>query len=68
MGPLPHKTDVKKCFALERATNGRPYMEQSIHPVEIPYVFAVLFEAAKAKSALGMNRVRLSKNAEHFCV
>jgi hypothetical protein len=36
--------------------------------VEFPAVFAVLFEAAKAKSALCDNRVRLSKNAERFCV
>ena len=36
--------------------------------VENPCVFAVLFEAAKAKSALGMNRVRLAKTRERFCV
>jgi hypothetical protein len=38
-------------------------------PVELIAVFAVLFEAAKAKSALGDSRVRLSKNADAFlCV
>ncbi|MBQ8718937.1 MAG: hypothetical protein IJY66_06700, partial [Clostridia bacterium] len=38
-------------------------------PVEIPSVFAVLFEAAKAKFLLCNNRARLSKNAEAFlCV
>jgi hypothetical protein len=36
--------------------------------VEFPAVFAVLFEAAKAKFSLCNNRVRLSKNAERFCV
>ncbi|MBQ8719049.1 MAG: hypothetical protein IJY66_07270 [Clostridia bacterium] len=37
--------------------------------VENPAVFAVPFEAAKARSALGKNRVRLSKNADAFlCV
>ena len=36
-------------------------------PVELPTVFAVLFEAAKAKFSLCNNRVRLSKNAEHVC-
>ena len=66
MGPLPHMTDVKKCFALERATNGRPYKEKSFLPVEYPYVFAVLFEAAKAKFLLCKNRVCLAKNAERF--
>ena len=35
-------------------------------PVEHPYVFAVLFEAAKAKSAIGSNRVCLAKNATAF--
>jgi hypothetical protein len=53
---------------LERTRNARPYKEQSIHPVEIPYVFAVLFEAAKAKPALGISRVRLAKTRERFCV
>ena len=38
-------------------------------PTEIPSVFAVLFEAAKAKSALGSSRACLSKNATAFlCV
>ena len=37
-----------------------------IHPVETPSVFAVLFEAAKAKSALCDSRVCLAKNAERF--
>ena len=41
VGPLPHKFSII-CFALERTRNARPYKEQSIHPVEIPYVFAVL--------------------------
>ena len=34
--------------------------------VEIPYVFAVLFEAAKAKFLLCKNRVCLAKNAKAF--
>jgi hypothetical protein len=51
---------------LERATNGRPYKKKSLLSVEIPYVFAVLFEAAKAKFPQCNNRVCLAKNAERF--
>ena len=35
-------------------------------PVELPAVFAVLFEAAKAKPAVCENRVCLAKNATAF--
>ena len=45
-----------------------PYDRTAILPVEHPAVFAVLFEAAKAKFTLGSNRACLSKNAERFCV
>ncbi|MBR0443410.1 MAG: hypothetical protein IIX15_03630, partial [Clostridia bacterium] len=38
----------------------------SFLPVEHPAVFAVLFEAAKAKSALCPNRACLAKNAIAF--
>ena len=43
-----------------------PPVAPSFHylPVELPAVFAVLFEAAKAKFALCGNRVRLSKKRE----
>ena len=38
-------------------------------PVEIPLRFRRFFETAKAKSAFGSNRARLSKNAVAFlCV
>ena len=38
----------------------------SLLSVEFPAVFAVLFEAAKAKFAVCENRVCLAKNAERF--
>ena len=37
-------------------------------PVELTTVFAVLFEAAKARIALCNSRACLSKNAKRFCV
>jgi hypothetical protein len=46
---------------LGRTRNARPYKKKSILPVENPYVFAVLFEAAKAKFLLCSSRVRLAK-------
>jgi len=50
--------------------NAAPPLPSSFFlPVELPSVFAVLFEAAKAKSALCNSRVRLSKKrGSVFCV
>jgi hypothetical protein len=56
------------CFALERTVREACPYRFDVLSVENPVVFAVLFEAAKAKSALGSNRVRLAKTRERFCV
>jgi hypothetical protein len=51
-----------------RMTQGEECRIFAFLPVEIPSVFAVLFEAAKAKFPQCNNRVRLAKTRERFCV
>jgi len=53
--------------AQDDARGRKQHIPATFLPVEIPSVFAVLFEAAKAKFFLCNSRVRLSKNTERVC-
>ena len=59
----PYRFDV---LSVENPVVCAVLPSSSFLPVEHPAVFAVLFEAAKAKSALGSNRACLAKNAIAF--
>jgi hypothetical protein len=65
-GPCPIRKIKKVCFALERTVREACPYRFDVLSVENPVVFAVLFEAAKAKSALCDNRACLAKNAIAF--
>ena len=65
---LPHMFSAYICFALGRE-QAPALQDTAFLPSENPAVFAVLFEAAKAKYALCNSRVRLSKKCDSiFCV
>ena len=63
---LAVSTQSKHCFAAIPGGGAQVFGFFTLLPVELTAVFAVLFEAAKAKFSLCYNRVCLAKNAERF--
>ena len=67
MGPLPHmKARGVRSLAMGRTVEDACPYRLDFLPVEVPYLFAVFFEAAKTKSAFCFNRVCLAKNGLPF--
>ena len=64
-GPIPTGT-VQKMFCIGTGGASPSPTGFNFLPVENPAVFAVLFEAAKAKFAVCNNRACLAKNAVAF--